>query len=85
VFKTHDMTGKRVVLTSGTDGIGKAAAIQLARLGASMALMTRDPEKGAAALADIQASSGGAEIALIPGDLASLASVRTFAAEVKRR
>jgi len=80
------MTGKRVVLTGGTDGIGKAAAIQLARLGASLVLMTRDPEKGAAALADIQASSGGgAEIALIPGDLASLASVRTFAAEVKRR
>ncbi len=80
------MAGKRVVLTGGTDGIGKAAAIQLMGLGADLTLMARDAEKAERAVAEIQAKSGvSAGIDVIAGDLSSLDSVRTFAREVNAR
>ena len=80
-----NMTGKVVVLTGGTDGIGKAAAIAMARLGARLTLMGRHAAKSEAARAEIVTQSGNAEVTVIPGDLASLASVRAFAAAVRER
>ncbi len=80
------MAGKRVVLTGGTDGIGKAAAIQLAALGANLTLMARDMAKGQRVAAEIRATGrGDAQIDVLPGDLSSLESVRAFAAEVNVR
>jgi NAD(P)-dependent dehydrogenase (short-subunit alcohol dehydrogenase family) len=75
-----------VVLTGGTDGIGKAAAIQLMGLGADLTLMARDAAKAERAVAEIQAQSGvSAGIDVIAGDLSSLESVRAFAQAVNAR
>jgi len=40
-----DLTGKRAVVCGSTQGIGKASAIELALLGASVTLIARDEEK----------------------------------------
>lgn len=68
------MDGKVVLCTGGTSGIGKAAALALAKLGAQVVALARDPAK---------ATSLGFEG--IACDLASLASIRQAAAEAVAR
>ena len=48
-----DMEGKLVLITGGTAGIGKQAAIQLLRLGAQVVLVGRNPEKTTAVVAEL--------------------------------
>ena len=40
-----DLTGKRAVVCGSTQGIGKASAVELAGLGASVTLVARNEEK----------------------------------------
>src|SRR4026208_457950 len=40
-----DLSGKRAMVCGSTQGIGKAAAIELASLGASITLISRNEEK----------------------------------------
>jgi NAD(P)-dependent dehydrogenase (short-subunit alcohol dehydrogenase family) len=52
------MTGKSVLVTGRTGGIGKATAIGLATLGARVGITGRDPARGERAAVDIRAASG---------------------------
>lgn len=70
-----DQTGRTVVITGSTSGIGRAAAAALAAKGARVVLAVRDLEKGRAAAGAI-----GGTIEVRPLDLASLTSIRDFAA-----
>ena len=70
------MQGKTVVITGGNGGIGKETAIALAREGARVFIAVRDPAKGD----DIIARSGSTSVEQLRLDLASLASIREFAA-----
>jgi NAD(P)-dependent dehydrogenase (short-subunit alcohol dehydrogenase family) len=70
-----DQSGRTVVVTGASSGIGLVAARELARAGARVVLAVRDPEKGQRVAAGIP---GDTEVR--PLDLASLASVRAFAA-----
>ena len=70
-----DMSGQTVIVTGAGSGIGRAAAAALANAGARVVLAVRDPVKGEAAAATMP---GATEVR--PLDLASLDSVRTFAA-----
>jgi hypothetical protein len=54
------MTGKTVLVTGGTGGIGKATAVGLAALGARVGITGRDRLRAEAA-ADIRAASGHPE------------------------
>jgi len=67
--------GRTVVITGATSGIGRAAAAELARVGARVVLAVRNTEKGERIAAEL---GGGAEAR--PLDLTDLASVRAFAA-----
>jgi gluconate 5-dehydrogenase len=49
------MQGKVVLITGATNGIGKAAAMGLARLGAAVVVHGRDPAKLEATQAEISA------------------------------
>ncbi|WP_214406529.1 oxidoreductase [Pseudonocardia lacus] len=69
-----DQTGRTVVITGASSGIGRAAAAALAGKGARVVLAVRDQDRGRAAAA---AMSGEVEVRRL--DLASLASVRQFA------
>lgn len=74
-----DLTGRRVVLTGGSDGIGLVLARHLAGAGADLVLGVRNAAKGEAAVAAIRSEHPGARVMLGSLDLASLASVEGFA------
>ena len=75
------MTGKVAVITGSTSGIGLESARELARAGARVILAIRNLEKGQLAVDDIQRDVPDAQLDVIELDLASLDSVRRFAAE----
>ena len=70
------MTGRSVILTGANSGIGRAAASALAGAGARVVLAVRDTTKGQEAAATM---SGDTEVRRL--DLASLTSIREFAAD----
>ncbi|MGA2664483.1 MAG: SDR family oxidoreductase [Nitrososphaerales archaeon] len=77
------MAGKTCMITGSNSGIGKATAVALARMGASIVMVCRDGTRGEAARAEIAASSGAkdADVVLMVADLASLDSVRALATQ----
>ena len=79
------MTGKTVIITGGNSGIGRAAAVALARAGARVVITARNEQRGTAAVADIAAASGSDAVELSIFDLADLSSVRAGAADLLER
>jgi NAD(P)-dependent dehydrogenase (short-subunit alcohol dehydrogenase family) len=75
-----DMQGKTVLITGANQGIGKAAAVALGRLGAKLVLVCRNAEKARAAVAEVE-RAGAKEVELLIGDLGSQADIRRVAAE----
>lgn len=73
------MGGKVALITGGNAGIGKETAIGLAKLGATVVITSRNAERGRDALAEIKQRSGSDRVDVMQLDLASLASVRSFA------
>jgi NAD(P)-dependent dehydrogenase (short-subunit alcohol dehydrogenase family) len=69
------MTGRTVVVTGASSGIGAITAAELARAGARVVLAVRDVAKGKAAAAPM---TGETEVRQL--DVSDLASVREFAA-----
>lgn len=70
-----DLSGRTAVVTGASGGLGLVTATELARAGARVVLAVRDPVRGRAAA---RGMTGRTEVR--PLDLASLASVRAFAA-----
>lgn len=79
------MAGKRVVVTGASSGLGEAAALGLARLGATVHLLVRDEVKGRGVLDGIRAELPGAEVHLEVCDVSDLADVRRFAEDLVSR
>jgi NAD(P)-dependent dehydrogenase (short-subunit alcohol dehydrogenase family) len=75
VNSVPDMTGRVVVVTGASSGIGAATARALAGAGAKVVLAVRDPAKGERVAATI---TGDTMVRVL--DLENLASVRAFAA-----
>jgi len=82
----NGVAGKQVLLTGGTGGIGLAAARELARRGAHLAIVARSEAKAVEAVRQIRAASGSdGEVDVLLADLSSQASIRRLAAEVLER
>ncbi|MQT12925.1 oxidoreductase [Segnochrobactrum spirostomi] len=77
--------GRRVVITGANSGIGFEAALELARHGAAIILPARSEAKAADAIRRIRAAVPAADLTPALLDLASLDSVRAFAAMVEER
>jgi NAD(P)-dependent dehydrogenase (short-subunit alcohol dehydrogenase family) len=75
-----DLTGRTVIITGATSGIGRATAAALTDAGARVVLAVRNHAKGEAVAADLWAGRAGAEVEVRALDLADLSSVRAFAA-----
>jgi len=71
--------GKTALVTGANSGIGFQAAAELAAHGAHVLLAVRTPVKGEEAAARIRAASPAASVEVVTLDVASLASVRSFA------
>ena len=72
----YDLTNKTIIITGANSGIGKAAAIQLAKLGAQVVMLCRNQERGGQALQDVRLASKNGHVELILVDMASQTSVR---------
>lgn len=81
----YDLHDKTILITGANAGIGKAAAIQLAQLGACVVMACRSLERGETALADVRQASGSDHVELMQVDMASQDSIRRFAADFQRR
>ncbi|MDY7102730.1 MAG: SDR family NAD(P)-dependent oxidoreductase [Actinomycetota bacterium] len=79
------LDGKTAAITGATSGVGLAAATELARRGASVHLLVRDPERGRRSAANIVAATGNEDVTVEVADLASLPSVRAAAAALAAR
>ena len=74
-----DQHGRTAIVTGGNGGIGLEAARMLAQKGARIVLGCRNAEKAKTAVDAIGHGAPGAQVEVLPLDLASLASVREFA------
>ena len=79
------VAGKRVVITGATNGIGLAAAVELARRGAQLTLVARSESRAADVVRRIQAERADAQVDVLLADLASQASIRRPRPSTSRR
>ena len=84
VQTVRSMNGTIVMVTGASDGIGKATALGLAKLGASVVMVCRDPQRGRAAQEWIRSESRSDDVELMIADLASQGAIRRLAADYKR-
>jgi len=76
---------RRAIVTGANTGIGKAAAVALAREGIEVIMACRNRERGESARAEIVEATGNSTVQLMTVDLASLESIADFAGEFTRR
>ena len=79
------MIGKTVLVTGGTGGIGKATALGLAALGATVGITGRDRARASAAAGEIATASGNQAIDVFVVDVSAQANVRRLAHDVLDR
>ncbi len=80
-----DQTGKIAIITGANSGIGFSAAKMLAAKNATVVLACRNAGKGEDAARAIRLELPSADARVMPLDLSSLASVRSFATQVLER
>jgi len=78
------MEHKICLITGASSGIGKATALGLAELGATVVLVCRNPKRGEKSLRWIQKKSGNNNIHLIVGDLSRQQDIFDVASDFKR-
>jgi len=79
VLEGIDLSGKEMLVTGASTGLGEETTRALAAHGAAVTMAVRDPERGEAAAARIRATVPHAALTVMALDLASIADVRRFA------
>ena len=79
------MQGKVCLITGANSGIGKATALGLARMGATVVMVCRDRARGEEAQLAIERQSGNDAVDLLLADLSSQQSIRQLAATFPQR
>lgn len=79
------MHGKTVLITGATAGIGEVTALELARSGATVVGVGRNPAKCATVADRIRAASGNPDVAYLVADLSVKAQVRRLAQELQTK
>jgi len=82
---SSNMQGKVVLITGGTNGIGKAAALALAKMGANVVIVGRSRDKAETVVNAIKTVSGSTSVSYLLADLSLMAGVRALAAEFRSR
>lgn len=79
------MQNKICLVTGATNGIGKVTALELAKMGATVIVVGRNPHKTEAVVNELRAQSGSDRVDKALADLSSLAEVRALAENFKRK
>ncbi len=79
---SYDLTGKVIMLTGATSGIGLAAARQFAACGATLIINGRRDEKNDVVVRELIASSGNDRVSQIAADMGDLDQVSSLAAQL---
>lgn len=79
------LKGKVAIITGGSDGIGKAAALSMAKEGAKVAIAARTVSKLEAAASDIRAEAKGGDVMAVPTDVRDEAQVKRMVDDVVKR
>jgi NAD(P)-dependent dehydrogenase (short-subunit alcohol dehydrogenase family) len=79
------MNGKVVLITGATNGIGRVAALELAKMSANVVVVGRDAARTEATVHEIKTQTGSSAVDQIIADLSSMAEVRRLAEEFKSR
>lgn len=79
------LAGKQIVVTGGTDGIGKVTARELARLGATVTIIGRNAAKGDSVIRELRNATGKDAIHFVHADLSLRKGVNQAAAQLKER
>jgi NAD(P)-dependent dehydrogenase (short-subunit alcohol dehydrogenase family) len=77
----QDLSGKQIVFTGGTDGMGRVAVQRFAEMGADICLIGRNPVKTKHVVDEVNAAGSG-KISFVQCDLGSLDDVRNAAGTV---
>jgi retinol dehydrogenase-13 len=76
------LDGKTIIITGANTGIGLETAVDLAKRNARVILACRSVERGETAAVEVRKRSGNDNVVFVQLDLASLDSVRKFAAKI---
>lgn len=79
------MQDKICLITGANAGIGQQTALELAKMGATVVMVARDPQRGEAAQAAIAAASGNPRVDLLQADFAAPDAIRAMAASFAAR
>jgi NAD(P)-dependent dehydrogenase (short-subunit alcohol dehydrogenase family) len=74
-----------IIITGATNGIGQAAALELARQGAHLGIVARNPAKAEATVRRITTTAPGSTVDVFVGDLALMGDIRRVAAQILDR
>src|SRR5256886_4444327 len=79
------MQGKICMVTGANSGIGKATALELAQMGATVVMVCRDRARGEEARSEITTKSRNNAVDLLQADLSSQQSIRQLVEHFKQR
>ncbi len=79
------MQGKICVVTGANSGIGKATALELAQMSATVVMVCRDRARGEEARSEITTKSRNNAVDLLQADLSSQQSIRQLVEHFKQR
>ncbi|MFX1418187.1 MAG: SDR family oxidoreductase [Promethearchaeota archaeon] len=83
--RSEIMKGKICMITGANSGIGKATALGLAKLGATLVLVCRDRDRAEKAIAEIKEKSKNGSIDLFIADLSSQKEIHNLVLEFKKK
>lgn len=80
-----NIEGKVALVTGATSGIGKVAALELAKMGAHVIVVGRNPTKTEATVQEIKTQSANQSVNMLLADLSSIKDVRKLAQQFKEQ
>ena len=75
----YDLSGQVMVVTGATSGLGRAAAVQLARCGATLVLVGRSADRNAIVVGELIEDTGNDAIGSVAADMGDYDQVRRLA------